>query len=171
MTVSPAKSAKLIEMPFEGRLLWIQGTMYSVGVHIGTMWHMWWIDRAVVVVSPVTSITVATCLFTYRFYSHCSCFFLLFCCTSVYQQIFVCNPCSVFFLSLTLVLLCFRPSYDWARGIMFFGCLSVCACVSMSVHHCRWARRMHYVLGLLVHLCMLRQRHSLTGLLSASSFR
>jgi len=40
MTVSLAKTAKLIEMPFEGRLLWIQGTMYSVGVHIGTMWHM-----------------------------------------------------------------------------------------------------------------------------------
>ena len=66
-------------------------------------------------------------------------FFLLFCCTSVYQQIFVCNPCSVFFLSLTLVLLCFHPSYDWARGIMFFGCLSVfmrkyvCASLQMGL--------------------------------------
>jgi len=170
MTVSTAKTAKLIEMPFEGRLLWIQGTMYSVEVHIGTMWHMWWIDRAVVVVSPVTSITVATCLFTYRFYSHCSCFFYY----SVVHR-FISRFLSVihvlfFFCRLHLFYYAFTHHTIGPEALCFLV-VCLCSCVSMSVHHCRWARRMHYVFGLLVHLCMLRQRHSLTGLLSASSFR
>jgi len=125
MTVSTAKTAKLIEMPFEGRLLWIQGTMYSVGVHIGTMWHMWWIDRAVVVVSPVTSITVATCLFTYRFYSHCSCFFYY----SVVHR-FISRFLSVihvlfFFCRLHLFYYAFTHHTIGPEALCFFGCLSV----------------------------------------------
>jgi len=52
------------------------------------------------------------------------------------------------FCTLFIVLLCLHPSYSWAGGIMFPGCLSLCVWMHTYLCMCQ---------------CMPGQRNSLTG--------